>query len=334
MAAINKELRERWDFLFRELKQRIAHPSADHPAAKVWKHSDLVSVISKLRRGHIEILKTTFPRAKEVIERMQKIGWLLPIEVDSPAETSTQVLYLLDMEATAEDLPEVLELLQGYQSNGVLSYFAVLAYHELTTQLPSFAHIGILQDYAATESTQQSTPPSSVSQSPPTRQTSPAAKDSSERNPLGSPIFSYQSITCYSTKRDRALVPGIQTREVGPRTHLRMTTLEQTLLDSLFYPLHCGGEAVVFEAWERGMERCNLDRLRQHLQAIDRDDFDRRVGAMLTLLDYDLPRGSLQAHLDAAALRYQSGDSTAPTIPLLKGLTYSRTIPEWGVTVP
>jgi hypothetical protein len=42
-------------------------------------------------------------------------------------------------------------------------------------------------------------------------------------------------------------------RVVSPRTWLRITTLEQTLLDTLLQPLRCVGEAVVLEAWENGV---------------------------------------------------------------------------------
>ena len=52
----------------------------------------------------------------------------------------------------------------------------------------------------------------------------------------------------YSNKRDVSLVPGIQFRVVSPRCWLRITTLEQTLLDALMQPVRCGGEAVALEA--------------------------------------------------------------------------------------
>ncbi len=66
---------------------------------------------------------------------------------------------------------------------------------------------------------------------------------------LGTLLFIYQGTTYYTTKRSSRLAPGVQLRDFGPRTQLRITTCEQTLLDALEKPIHCGGAEVVFEAW-------------------------------------------------------------------------------------
>jgi len=322
------EQQRRWDFLFRQLKERLSRPTNAHPAAKVWKQSELVSAISAVRKEHMDELKTTFPPAKEVVERMRAIGWLLPIPLEPlPPEDPPQPLYLLDMEATEEDMPHVLEVLQGYESDGVLCYAAVLAHHELTTQIPTFAHVGILQDYGA-----------SADAAAALKATAPVTESASEprstRDPLGTRLFAYQGTECYLTRRDRALSPGVQTRMEGPRTQLRVTTLEQTLLDALFYPVRCGGEAIVFEAWERGVERWNPSRLAEHLEAIGRNDFSRRVGAMLAVLDVPSIPSALSPLLEAASKQWQYGGDGEESIPLLRHLDYDRLLPEWGVRVP
>ena len=321
------EIQERWDRLFLRLKERIAHPTDEHLASRIWKASDLRREISQVRAENIDTLKSTFPNAKEVLRRMEQMGWLLPLPIVFPSGSEgNQAAYLLDMEATREESPDVLELLQGYESRGVLCYAAVLAFHELTTQVPPIAHIAILQEFAqpaAVVSVSSREPKASESKGQPENKT--------VRDPLGSALFSYRGISCYLTRRDSALAPGIQTRIEGPRVRLRMTTLEQALLDAIFHPVRCGGEAMVLESWENGMERWNSDRIANYLGEINREDYYRRVGAMCSMMDYE-PEGQLRDGLQAAKSRYQSTAHNEEPISLLRGLAYSHLIEEWGVT--
>ena len=89
-----------------------------------------------------------------------------------------------------------------------------------------------------------------------------------KRNPLGTEIFRFEGVGYYSNKRDASLVPGIQFRVVSPRCWLRITTLEQTLLDALMQPVRCGGAAVVLEAWETGVKQFDADRMSEHLNPL------------------------------------------------------------------
>ncbi len=318
-------LLERWDTLFRSLKQRLIQPTAEHPASKVWRRVDLIRIISQVREENIGELRTTFPSAQDVVERMEKIAWLTPLELVSSSDRKiAPKMYLLDMEATPEGMPDPLELLQGFQPNGVLSYFSILGFYELTTQVPSYAHIGILQ---STSSKKASHPPTKKKA---TKSSSPTSR---QRNLLGSLAFSYQGIACYTTRRDRTLVPGIQTREMGPHTRLRMTTLEQTLLDTLLHPLRCGGESVVFEAWQNALDRLNPDRLERHLEKIGREDFERRTGAMIDLMKFKLPNGRLKRRLESRRKTISKNDA-ADSLPLLNGFRYDRTLSDWRVSIP
>ena len=52
----------------------------------------------------------------------------------------------------------------------------------------------------------------------------------------------------YTTRREAHRVVGVQTRYVNEKSRYRVTTLEQTLVDTLHRPHSCGGPAVVFEA--------------------------------------------------------------------------------------
>jgi len=306
--------------MFRELGKEVSLPTQGHPAARVWRESDLKAVITKVRKQHLGELKSTFPTAKGVIARMLEIGWIRLIPLEPADGESSPPIYLLDMEAAEEDLPDAWELMQGYTPGGVLCYFGAAAFHELTTQVPSFYHIAKLRSTAPK--------PQSVE----IRQSEPSAGTPRERDPLGTLEFRFQGLPCYTTSRDTTTIPGIQTRDYGPRTQLRITTLEQTMLDTLWQPLKCGGESVVFEAWEKGVQRWNPERMAKHLAAINRPDWERRVGAMLSLLGVETD-GSLQGLLAARKETLRSSVDHQH-LPLIPGLPGSRLLTEWGILTP
>ena len=313
---------DRIHLIFRELSSDLAGAGETHPSARVWRHSDLVAKISGIANAHVDKLTTNFPPAREVIDRMLQIGWAKPLTTETPPGKKPEVLYLLDMEAGPDELPGVPELLQGFEPAGVLCYFGALEFHELTTQVPAFYHIARLEE-------PRTSGPSPTPRIEPQAASGPPRKP---RDPLGTLRFHYQGVPCYSTRRDRTLVPGVQLRQQGPRTLLRTTTLEQTLLDTLLHPLRCGGESTVFEAWERGISRWNPERLERHLAEIGRDDFERRVGAMLDFLDASAGP-VLATRLNASKERRRQSDEATP-IPLLHGFEYPRVSADWGVTLP
>jgi len=312
---------DRWNVIFRELRNTLSLPSDAHPAARVWKKSDLITAISEITKNHGQELTKTFAASHEILERIVEIGWLKLLPVILPPESkSTREIYLVDMEAAEDDQPDVAELLQGYQPSGFQCYFGALEFHELTNQPVAFYHIATLQEPIAKKEDANRVKSSSI------------RKPRKDPNPLGTFLFEYQGHPCYSTRRDRSLVPGIQQREIGPRTWLRVTTLEQTLLDTLMQPRRCGGEAVVFEAWEKGSQRWNMERIGEHLTSIGNSDLERRVGAMCSLLNLPVTNSKLRSLLD---LRRESlRTKPAVPIPLLNGYSYPEILNEWGVLVP
>jgi hypothetical protein len=324
MKSISKSIPDdRWDLMFRELKHTVASPTDEHPVARIWRGSDLTAAIRQVRKQHEAELLTNFPSAKAVINRMLSIGWLQEIFVENPASKAASAkLYLLDMEATQEEIPEAWELLQGYATHGVICYFSALAFHELTTQIPSFYHIGIPKD---------SSPRIDPKTIPTSSQLSTAGKK--QRDPLGSFVFNFQETPCYTTNRDISFMPGIQTREIGARTRLRITTPEQTMLDALWQPIKCGGQAIAFETWERGLKRWNPDRMAKHLISINRHEWERRVGAMLSLLGGIPESGALSDLLVTRRQKIKNTSEITP-LPLLNHLPASILLPEWGVLVP
>ena len=320
----NADSLSRWEVLFRALRDRLSQPTAEHPCSRIWKETDLVGEIAAMTARHRGELKWTFPAGKLVVERMKSMGWLRAVALEPSADGKPPpVLYLVDMEATENEFLDARELLQGFQPAGVLCYFAVLALHELTTQVPAFAHVATLQ-----------TPPPRTALPLPSAPHEVPNRQSAARNPLGTEVFRYQGRACLVTKRDRSLVPGIQIREAGKRTWLRVTTLEQALLDTLLHPLRCGGEGVVFEAWERGAQRWNPARLASHLEAINRLDFDRRVGTMLEVIGVGADSEPLRARLTSARAQVKVAGDGLSELELLPDFTYSRLNAEWRVRVP
>lgn len=309
----------RWEQFLRSFREKVVEASAIFPTVRCWTRRNLEKVIMSVIKAHkTDLVISTFYTATEVIHRLQEIGWLRAIVVDSPGSSnSPPELFLLDMEAREID---PLELLQGYKPQGVLCYFGVLGHLGLTTQVAPFFHVAY------------------IDKSPlPTARPIPKVSEKVDealpnRNPLGQEVFQFEGAPCYTTKRNIALTPGIQTRIIGPRTMLRMTTMEQALLDVLGYPLHCGGESVVFEAWERGAAQWNPDRLADYLIKINRTEIDRRVGAMTDVLQIKIDSKKLQERLDD--VRTQLRKSQDEEVPLLPGFIYPNLNPIWGVRVP
>jgi len=107
MASESNSLGDaRWTLMFRELKKEVSKPTAEHLTARVWRQSDLKSIITNIHKREFEELKSTFPPAKDVIVRMLDIGWVQPIPLESNTDKKAPTLFLLDMEATKEDFPE------------------------------------------------------------------------------------------------------------------------------------------------------------------------------------------------------------------------------------
>ncbi len=299
-----------WQLFAPILSEAVFSPTNEHPTVRVWKDTALIWVINRLAREHRAELKTTFPSGAVVLEKLKKIKWLRELSLAENA--AGRSIYLMDMEAARDEPVDVLEVLQAALPAGVISYFAALSFHELTSQMPSFYHIGRLAN---------GHPPSS---------TAPAK--AVDRNPLGTVLFEYDGVMCYETKRYRGLTPGVQTRVIGPRTSYRITTLEQTLLDAILQPLRCGGEAVVFEAWGHAARRADFDRMAEHLQAISWESLVRRVGAMLEMLGTEVRNDSVLGKL-LSKVKNQL-NSTDEVIPLLPGLGFAHESATWRVSIP
>lgn len=300
-----------WQLFVPLLAEEVSAPTAKHPTVRVWKDTELVWLINRIVRENRAELKTTFPAGSVVLEQLKRMRWLRELPV---AENSLgRCFYLMDMEAARNAVVDVLEVLQAVLPAGVISYFAALSFHELTSQMPGFYHMGRLA---------KGHPPESD-----------APREAGDRHPMGTALFEYDGVMCYETKRYLGLTPGVQTRLIGPRTSYRITTLEQTLLDAILQPLRCGGEAVVFEAWGHAARRADYDRMAEHLKAIGRDSLVRRVGAMLEMLGEEV-KDSTELGKLLGTVKNRLSNTPDAVIPLLPGLGFARESEVWRVAIP
>lgn len=311
----------RWEVFLRALSERLSVASEKLPTVRCWKPSVLTAEIKAIIKANQSELRSTFPPAYKVIDHLKRMGGVQPVEAQSP-EGKGHIEFLLVDAASREGQPiSALEVLQAWLPVGVICYFSALTHFELTTQTAAYHHIARLNHPRPRKEP--------VSAGDPER-----AGEAVERSPLGTEIFRFAQVTCYETRRDASLVPGIQMRVVSPRTWLRITTLEQTLLDTLMQPLRCGGEAVILEAWENGLKAMDADRLSEYLVRIQRDDLDRRVGAILDVIGADVATSSLGHRLAALKARLAAATTEKPDIPLLWGFHFPDRSEAWKVRIP
>jgi hypothetical protein len=310
---------DRWEVFLRTLGERISAASEKNLTARCWKLSTLLREIRTITKSNQAVLRTTFPPAHVVIEQLKRMGLIHSIKVQSPNDTELNDFLLLDMEAGKGETIYPLELLQAYLPDGVVCYFSAINYYELTTQVVAHHHVARLN------------PPRAKNSLATVDATKPAG-EAVERNPLGTEIFHFEDVGYYLNKRDASLVPGIQFRVVSPRCWLRITTLEQTLLDALVQPVRCGGEAVALEAWETGVKQIDADRMGEHLAKIQRDDLDRRVGAVLEMIGANVAASTLGQRLNAVRDRLIT--EAIPEIPLLAGFEFPELNQTWKVRTP
>ena len=302
----------------RLLRDQVLEPTEAFPTVRCWKRSTLKGLIMKVIKATASELKASvFATAEEVIHSLLEMGWLKTIPLESVGQDAP-VMYFLEMEAKEGGMIDPLEVLQGYFPEGVLCYFGVLSYLELTTQTPPFFHMASMYKSPLPQEWKET----SIHR---------AEGENHDRNPLGQETFHFEGAVCYKTRRNAVLVPGIHLRNFGPRAYLRMTTLEQALIDTLIYPMQCGGQSVVFEAWERGIELWNPDRMADYLLGINRHSFDRRVGAMLEVLGSHNGSSKLTDRLEGVRRKL---DSSSCDICLLNGMSYPLLNESWKVRIP
>lgn len=317
----NKEL-VRWERFLALFREEISKTSESRPTVRYWKSSDLVKVIAEIHRLNRAELLTTFPKGKAVLVRLEKIGWVKPVAVTwNRKHGSKPSLYHISQYGNDAITADPLELLLGYDPKGVVCYFGALQHYELTTQIPSFYHVARIR--------------SGPLPSHPTDEMAAKLAGTSAKtyNPMGTALFTLGDLQFYETSRYAALMPGVQVRLLSSRSRLRITDLEQTLIDALTHPLQCGGSAVTFEAWERATDRIDVVRLLAHLETINQTALWRRVAAMLTLTQIMDGEPTLKDAFDKKRVIMDSPAEQAE-LSLLPDHDFPQLNPTWRVRLP
>jgi predicted transcriptional regulator of viral defense system len=308
-----------------ELLHRISTSSDDYPTTRCWEARHLGKFLTHLRTELVKLgkLPQTFARTRDILSWLRSMGLLCELPVTGGVSSKTSlVFHILEVGAGADSAVSPFELLQAFQPKGVISFFSALSFHGLTTQTPPFHHIATLVARTATRA-----PDAALAD------TTPCAQDVAKhsfRDNLGSYAFSFAHIPYYSKRRYADLVAGIQLHMVDKRIQLRVTDIEQSILDTLAHPDAAGGAAVIFEAWEQGWSKVRPARLAQYLRPASMP-LARRFGAMCGFLDLT-PAPEIQDAL-AAARRKRDATQTQP-IDLFRGVPGQKLDSDWNVKIP
>lgn len=306
---------QRWEEFLKAFTARVAKPASSLLSVRCITRQTLSGIFSEIRQ---ELnLPSTFPSGVAIIEHLISMGFASRIPVEGTTETAPSKEFILLGIQESQDLDvDPLELLQSYDQQGTICFFSALAYFNLTTQVPVHHHVATLTNQANLERSVTIVNPKKIN----------------TKSKLGTYLFNYEGVPFYCTKRVKSSIPGIKIRVVSPRTNLRITTIEQTLLDTLQYPFHCGGQEVALESWERHIRQIEGDLLLDYLRAIRIDPLTRRVGAIFDFFGIPPAKG-LDSFLKESKSRIFS-QSEVPEIPLFRGINSQRINPIWKILVP
>jgi hypothetical protein len=306
--------------LTRFFLRSLSEPSMVRPTVRCISRRDALALLVRAR-NEIAEPELRAQSGEALLELLEKSHVVQPVPTDAPGDARPAV-YLIGPQPLASIDP--LELLAAAEPSGVVCYFTALAYYGLTTQTPTHHHIARLG---------VGPPPApSLGRSVPAI----ARRSAAPRNRFGTLLFQYQSVPYYRTSRGAHTIVGIQYRQINDRSIARITTREQTLLDTLHRPISCGGPSIVWEAWRTGLASLDEARMCSYLATLAGSTADstfaRRVGYVLWTLNYD-PGAELGALLEETLRRLQSNADT-PVIALFPGLRTVSVDSTWRVQVP
>ena len=309
----------RWEEFLKEFTARVAKPTSSLLSVRCITRQTLSGILSEIQ---CELkLPSTYPSGVAIIEYLISMGFAsrIPIEGTKGTTPSKEFILLGIQEAQNLDA-DPLELLQAYDQQGIICYFSALAYFDLTTQVPAHHHVATLSTRTTNNTNSER----------PVRVVNP--NKTITKSKLGTYLFNYEGVPFYCTKRVKSSIPGIKIRVISSRANLRITTIEQTLLDTLQYPFHCGGQEVALEAWGRHIGQIDGDLLFDYLRTIRIDPLTRRVGAIFDLFGIPLAK-DLDFFLKESKSRIFS-QSEVPEIPLFRGINCQRSNPSWKILIP
>jgi predicted transcriptional regulator of viral defense system len=303
---------ETWSLIITRMNEMLAAPSAAYPNTRWLSATSLRQLLVNARKavGAPESISGT-----KLLASLEACGMAKQHTFDSAKPNGTLFkVYCLDVGGEPPISP--MELLAATQSNfeqTAICYFTALEYHQLTTQIAPHHHIAQLKDYPPNEDRSRET-------------ATPVAPP-----PMGTVLLRHDEIPYYVSKRDRLLAPGIQTVLMAPHFMAHITTLEQTLLDTLHRPWSCGGPSVVFEAWEQAVSQIDESRLANYLEQIASPDLYRRTGYMLDQYAYTVSDPALRKSIVAAKAAFVAAH--ASPVPLLPYVPQQTLNQDWGLLV-
>jgi predicted transcriptional regulator of viral defense system len=305
-----------FEILLSLISERLSRTQADLPCVSCLSQRTLQKEVLRIRDS---LTDKSIPKysAKNIILHLENSGIIKRVEVTLPGEKKPPTLFHIGFDGNSFTSP--IELMTAIEPGGVISFFGALEIHELTTHSPGHYNICILNESSKNTQTKEE-------QNPITRKSSKQIS----RNPLGSLLFESDSIPFYRNKRKKHLVPGITERFYSSKTRYKVTTIEQTLLDTLQYPIQCGGPEIVFEVWDNLSEYLNEESLIELLSQIDNYALSRRLATMLDLIDYECS-ARLTDYLKKDLKRYMDKTNL---VPLLAGMNYARANNKWKTLVP
>jgi len=230
-------------------------------------------------------------------------------------------LYLVGPDAVSSVHP--IELLSAAVPGGVACYFTAMSFYSLTTQHPPHHHIARVRAASAPASRARS---DARVETRATGGTQPAAS----YDPLGTHLFSHDGLPYYVTARDGRWLPGIKSRFLHSTACVRITSIEQTLIDTLHRPQSCGGPPVIFEAWAASLDEqlADVEEIVRLVLAIGDDRIARRVAYMLDAHD-----GEVCSELRRIVETVRNRPDSEP-VPLFSGYPCERVDQRWHVRAP
>lgn len=292
--------------------QRLAQQAESLPSTRCMARPALIRLLSNLR-DDLAIPGTRAISGDALLGILARSGLIKPIEITALSpRVSPLRFYAIGMD-TDPQMIEPAELLQTHAPDGVICYFSALQLHNLTTQPAPHHHIARSRPAAGPSPAK----PLTIGESAPA---------------LGSGQFRYQGVAYYVCMRDFSILRKSQQQYLHGRSKVHVTTLEQTLVDTLHRPMNAGGPSVVFEAWEAAAERANVDTLLKILLEIRDPLLARRVGFMIeqTLGPF------ADADLDAVhALAQRTLTTETGQLPsLMSSMPYKTIDARWQLRIP
>jgi len=301
------------ELLLAALAKHLDKPSDLLPSVRCISLRTLRELIAEIRaqEQHASLRKAPI---HALVGQLEAAAIISALALDTVHQPSDQ-LFAVGL-GTDPDSLEPADLLMALEPKGVACYFSALALHRLTTQFPAHHHVARL-----------------IWRSPRAGPAYPVAPRLSSASPthrkLGTLRVTWGGLPYYSTQRDLSLVTGVAVHHLSDRLQCRVTTLEQTLLDTLLRPASCGGPPRVFEAWEVARSSTSVELMVGLLGRIDHPELWRRAGFMMENQQYDIlpdARATLEHRAQLAA--------PEPAVSLLPGVPYTRIEPRWRLLVP